>query len=217
MFKRGLLSSFPIVMGYIPVAVTFGIYASAAGLSKLETLLASILIYAGASQFALISFLPNSLWVSVATPILLNLRHFVYGCVVYQRFSIRFPFITAFGLTDEVFAVSLSAPNSESFLWGLEVGAYSSWILGTLIGVFSGAFLLSKEFLAESLLFSLSALFFTLLIPRLEAGQRLSVFIGGAIALAFHFLGQTPLGVFLAGALTPLLVMRFRRGENADE
>ena len=141
----------------------------------------------------------------------MNLRHVVYGCIVSQRFEIRKPFVTAFGLTDEVFATSLNAPNDERYIWGLEFGAYISWILGTAIGIFSGAVLLSNKILAPSLVFSLTALFLILLISNLRGYHTLSALIGGAIALSFHYLGYTSTGILLAGVLSPMVVLKIKR------
>lgn len=116
MFKKGLIASFPIVLGYIPVAITFGVTALALGYNEIETLLISMIVFAGASQFVLISLMPHSFVNAVAIPIILNLRYLVYGSIISQKFNIRNPCITAFGLTDEVFATSLNAPNNERFI-----------------------------------------------------------------------------------------------------
>ncbi len=74
MFKRGLIRSFPIAIGYLPVAITFGVSALALGFSKVEVFLISALIFAGASQFALISLLPYSVIDAVSVALILNLR-----------------------------------------------------------------------------------------------------------------------------------------------
>ncbi|AGK62079.1 putative branched-chain amino acid permease (azaleucine resistance) [Archaeoglobus sulfaticallidus PM70-1] len=210
MFRKGLIASIPIVIGYVPVAMTFGIIALALGFSKVETLLTSALVFAGASQFALISLMPYSFVNAVFIPIFLNLRHIVYGYIVSQNFEIKKPCITAFGLTDEVFARSLTAPRDERFLWGLELGSYSAWVLGTAIGIVGGAFLISNKTLTPSLVFSLTALFLVLLIPNLKK-YRLSAIMGGLIALIFHYFGYSSIGILLAGVVSPLIAMRLRR------
>jgi len=210
MFKKGLIASLPIAVGYIPVAITFGVTAQAIGFSEIDAFLVSALIFAGASQFALISIIPHSFINAVVIPIFLNLRHIIYGFIVSQRFEIRKPFITAFGLTDEVFAASLNGPNSERFIWGLELGAYISWILGTTIGILGGAVLLSNETLAPSLVFALTALFLLLLIPNLKGYHKLSALIGGTIALSFHYFGYTSTGILFAGVLSPVIVLKIK-------
>ncbi len=206
MFKKGLAYSLPIVIGYLPVAVTFGIVATAVGFSKLETLMASALIFAGASQFALVSILPESFLAGIAVPIALNLRHLVYSSIISQQVQMRSPMITAFGLTDEVFATSLNSPKDERFIWGLELGAYSAWVFGTFLGVYAGSLLVSYQDIYSSLVFSLTALFLVLLLPNLKGGHAISALLGGSIALLFHYFGQTSMGILAAGILAPLVV-----------
>ncbi len=50
----GLRASLPVVLGYLPAAVAFGVAAREAGLSTVEALLMSLVVYSGASQFALV-------------------------------------------------------------------------------------------------------------------------------------------------------------------
>jgi len=210
MLKKGLISSLPIVIGYFPVAVTFGINTVALGFSPLEAILSSMLIFAGASQFVLISTMGSSFANAVIIPLFLNLRHVVYGCVISQKFRIEKPMVTAFGLTDEVFATSLNLANDERYIWGVQLGAYSSWVVGTAIGAFGGSILLSNKILAPSLVFSLKALFFILLIANFEHTSILPAIIGGGIAIVFHKLGYTSLGIIVAGILSPIIVMRIK-------
>ena len=212
MFKRGLVASVPIVIGYFPVAITFGISALASGFSPFEAVLASMLIFAGASQFVLVSLI-NSIPSAIFIPLFLNLRHVVYGCIISQKVRIEKPLLTAFGLTDEVFATSLNLADDERYMWGLQFGAYLSWVVGTAIGAFGGTFLLSNKMLAPSLVFSLTALFLVLLISNLERDRFLSAIVGGTIAFIFHRMGLTSLGILLAGILSPLVTTRMKRSE----
>ena len=49
--KEGFLASVPLIIGYLPVAFTFGLIAKQADIDVLNTLSFSALVYAGASQF----------------------------------------------------------------------------------------------------------------------------------------------------------------------
>mgnify|MGYP001437700253 CR=1 FL=1 len=55
--KQGVIDGLPLLGGYIPVAISFGVIAVQAGFSTLEATLISIFIYAGASQFLLVALL----------------------------------------------------------------------------------------------------------------------------------------------------------------
>ncbi|MCX7040304.1 MAG: AzlC family ABC transporter permease, partial [Spirochaetes bacterium] len=49
---RGARAAVPIAIGYVPIAIAFGILAKQAGLNSLQALGMSAIVYAGASQFA---------------------------------------------------------------------------------------------------------------------------------------------------------------------
>lgn len=174
---RGLAASLSIAAGYLPIAFSFGLAAMQGGISPLITALTSILIYAGASQFVLIALLAPgaSLLGAIPTVLLMNARHLFYGPALLDRFtqrSAQLPApLLAFGLTDEVFATAMSkidavAPQDrERWHVGLQLGAYLSWVLGTLLGIaLSDSFQNPPVFVREGLSFILPGLFFALLL-----------------------------------------------------
>lgn len=71
MIKRGLTVGFPIMLGYIPIAITYGVLAKQAGLTLTELTLMSVLVFAGASQFmgANMIALKQGLWKSLSQPL----------------------------------------------------------------------------------------------------------------------------------------------------
>ena len=54
-FLQGMINALPIVFGYIPIGLAFGILAKKSGLSDINTMLLSIMVYAGSSQFIAVS------------------------------------------------------------------------------------------------------------------------------------------------------------------
>lgn len=107
--KRGLGAAWPVALGYFPVAVAFGALGAQAGLSPLWVQLTSLLVFAGASQFALVGLLAQGVppLLAALLGLLLNLRHAFYGPAL--RPYLRGGPLEAFFLTDEVFAVALRA------------------------------------------------------------------------------------------------------------
>jgi len=223
-FKKGLSASFPIFLGYLPVAIAFGISARGIGLSVIDSIMISALIFAGASQFALVSLLATGTSAAVASiaALMLNLRHILYGLLLAPllkrvKFSTVAPL--AFGLTDEVFATAISQlekiPKEKRILWllGLEVGAYLSWVFGTLLGAIGSSILLAiSPTFAPTLSFALPALFLVLLLPLLQgATMFVAALTGGFVALIFHLAGLTAFGILAAGVIGPLLGFAFRR------
>ncbi|WP_435338026.1 AzlC family ABC transporter permease, partial [Acinetobacter sp. LH3_13] len=64
----GLTASLSVATGYLPIAFSFGVAAVQAGLAPSIAVLASVLVYAGASQFLLISLLASGAGLWTALP-----------------------------------------------------------------------------------------------------------------------------------------------------
>lgn len=193
-FLRGLRESVPIVLGYLPIAFSFGLTVVQAGLSAWIAVAASVLVYAGGSQFVLIGLLTSGtqMLTVVVTVVLMNARHLLYGATVAVsldgRWRVPRPFL-AFGLTDEVFASAMNRitaipmPQREHWLLGMQLGAYASWVLGTIIGACVGAGLIQGwPILQEALTFVLPALFLALLLGGDWRGNRLPIATTIAVA-----------------------------------
>ncbi len=195
-YWRGLRDSASIALGYIPVAISFGLAAVHAGLSPWLAVLVSLVVYAGASQFILISLLAAG----AAYPcilgivVVMNRRHLFYGPALLGFFSgspsVRCVWLAP-GLTDEVFAASAGSlsrqPAREQASWycGLQLGAYLSWVGGTALGAFFAGDLLGQSPVLEKTLgFVLPALFFALLLEIRRSAPALVMAGAGLAALA---------------------------------
>lgn len=223
-FLRGVLSSLSIAAGYLPIAFSFGLASLQAGLPPLVTILTSVLVYAGASQFVLITLMASGAgWLTaVPTVLLMNARHLFYGPALLNRLphhdkSVAPPLL-AYGLTDEVFATALGklddvAPVSrEAWFVGLQAGAYASWIGGTILGVtLSSRFQNPPVFVEAALSFILPGLFFTLLLESgvLRAARTIAVTALVTVVLVMILPGYHALALgMLAGAAFNMLTAR---------
>ena len=209
---RGLSASVAIAAGYFPVAVSFGLSAMEAGLSPLLVFMISVLVFAGASQFLMISLLAGGagVWASVPTVLLMNARHMFYGPALQTHMptapmGVPSPAL-AFGLTDEVFATALGqierVPLERRPAWflGLACGAYAAWLGGTAVGVLLvGQLQAWPDWLQHALGFVLPALFFTLLLDAKPG--RWKAAIGGAVVGALLLLQWLPAHHALALAI----------------
>ena len=221
-FVAGLWASVPVVIGYVPAALAFGVAARGAGLGTTEALLMSLVVYSGASQFAIVGLVAAGVpWlVTAATALVLGIRHVIYGPSLaphLRGLTPRRSALAAFGLTDEVFAVAASSlpgrPAGLGWMLGLELGAYASWTLGSLLGVAAGAALVERlPILAPALSFALPALFVALLVPMLKAPARsmrkplaATVLAAGAVATTLHLAGFEAWSIPAAGAAGPVV------------
>lgn len=178
--KRGLLAGLPIVIGYIPVAMAFGVLAKSIELTMYESVLFSLIVFAGASQFIALNLLALGIGFGeiILTTFLVNIRHLLMSASLstkLEKTSTKWKFLIAFGVTDESFSVSASQENklSKEFMLPLHFFAYLSWVLGTLIGFLVGGIL--PESLSESMGIALYALFATLLVPHIKKGKEILI------------------------------------------
>lgn len=212
----GLRASLPIAVGYLPVAVAFGLAARSAGLSVFEAVFASAAVFAGASQFALVGLAGagSASVVALATALALNVRHLLYGPVLaplLRGCARGWQALLAFGLTDEVFATAAArlatVPEGVRHRWllGLVTGAYGAWVAGTWLGAAGGSLLVALlPRLGPVLAFALPVLFLVLLLPLLHGSAAVTAAVAAVVTLPLHLAGRTGLGL-LVGTITGVL------------
>ena len=114
-WAEGFKRSLPVAMGYLPAGIAFGVLAQVAGIPVWATVMLSVVLYAGAAQYACIPMLSAGLPIgSMATNIAaINLRHIFYGMPLLQSLPQNKLAKTycLFALTDETFSVMTSMPT----------------------------------------------------------------------------------------------------------
>jgi 4-azaleucine resistance transporter AzlC len=175
---RGVRAGVPVAVGYVPMAVAFGVLATQTGLSFFQAGAMSFFVYAGASQFASLGLLAggaSALAIVLAT-LVLNFRHFLMSISLSRRLSL--PFALGFGITDETFVVaSLEDLLTIRFFLGLIVTVYLAWLSGTLIG--AGFSSLIPAVIARGMGVALYAMFIAILIPGV-----IKSWVNGLVAVA---------------------------------
>ncbi|CAG9000260.1 MAG: hypothetical protein CENE_02254 [Candidatus Celerinatantimonas neptuna] len=215
-YGSGVVASLPIILGYFPVAMSFGLIAVQAGLSIQGAVLISAVVYSGASQFLLIAMISSGvpLLLAFGLCLVLNIRHVFYGPVLSSHLPLKrsaFSWLVAFGLTDEVFAVAhtrlkdKTESSKVSWLMGLSNGAYFSWVLGTVVGAVASERLLhSSTIVVHALQFALPALFFLLLLPNFKQPMLSGILMSFAVAASAAWYGQAALGIVFAAVMGTL-------------
>ena len=206
----GLRAGLPIAVGYFPIAFSFGVAATRAGLTAVEATALSVIIYAGASQFLALALVASGapVLVSAFTLIAMNVRHVLYGPALLREAgrdgSTRHAWAWAWGLTDEVFGATLGALArgqrfSEAFMFGIGGLAYAAWIAGTAAGAVAGGGALGRWPAVNAALgFMLPALFLALLLSILSRRQ-VPVMAVAAGATVIGTLALSPTTGILAG------------------
>ncbi len=182
-----------------------------AGLTVLQACATSLLVFTGASQFALVGVIGagGSLIAGVGSALLLGSRNALYAVVLKDLLpaqGVRRG-VAAQLTIDESTAVAISAPpeHAATAFWTTGLAVYGSWNLSTLLGALTAS---SVDLLAIGLDGAVAAAFLALLWPRLREAPGVAA--GGAV-LALIALPLTPPGVPVLVAATAVLPRLVRR------
>ncbi|WKD37173.1 AzlC family ABC transporter permease [Streptomyces xanthophaeus] len=196
----------------------FGVTAAGAGVSTLQACVLSLLVFTGASQFALVGALAagGNPFTAAAGAFFLGTRNAFYGLRLSQLLKLPRPVrpLAAHWVIDETTAVALAQPDRKSARLGFTVTGltlYVLWNLTTLLGA------LGAEAIGDTRAWGLDAagpaVFLALLAPMLKTSTERAV-AALALALGLGFLPVLPAGVpvLIAALAAPVVLwMKGRR------
>ncbi len=229
-FRLGLQDGVSIAIGYAPIALTYGLLAKTAGLTLVETVLMSLIVFAGASQYMALSMFAlgtGSLEV-ILTTFIVNIRHFLMSASLNEKVEKEATWkkaVYAFGITDETFSVAATKAGTVStgYLFGIIFLAYSSWVVFSGIGYGIGASL--PKILQDSMTIALYAMFIGLLVPSMRKSVKVVYLALLAAVFNSAFVYWNVMGkgwaIVVATLLSSILVEAVetikKKGEPADE
>ena len=199
-------------------AISFGAISTAAGLSLLQTCALSVLMFTGASQFALVGVVGagGSVWAGAAAAALLGSRNALYGLRLSSllRVSGLRRIVASHFVIDETTAMAIARDDpalGRFAFWSTGLALFTLWNLGTLIGALATHALSNPKVLGLDA--APPAAFLALLAPRLRAREPLAIAIAAA-ALAIAVLPFVPAGVPLLVVAVAVAIygMVWRRG-----
>ncbi len=182
-FFRGMQRGIPVVLGFIPVGIAYAVMARQAGFTIAQTCGLSLSVFAGASQMMAVGMYSQGATVAamIIATFLINFRHLIMSTCVYDRMSptsAPLRLVSAFGVTDESFALFTTSGPSDRSVWyllGMNLVMYSSWNVGSLIGAVASDLL--PAIVTASLGIALYAMFIGLLLPNVKGNARLCVLV----------------------------------------
>ncbi len=196
-FVKGLKDGIPISLGYLAVSMGFGIMAFSNGLSPLEAAAISATNLTSAGQAAGVGIIAagGSLIEMVLTQIVINLRYSLMAISLSQKldegkFNTLHRLIAAFGITDEIFAVSYSREEKVTpiYMYGLIAISFVGWVLGTWIGAAAGQIL--PQAVTNAMGIALYGMFLAIVIPpaRKSKGVLVAALMAAALSIVFFYL-----------------------------
>jgi len=188
--KEGMRDGIPIGLGYLAVSFSLGIAAQKAGLTALQSLVASFLCNASAGEYAGFTLiLAGGTYLEMAIITLVaNARYFLMSCALSQKAG-DMPLIhrslVSFGLTDEIFGISISREGrlNPYYSYGAFLIASPCWAVGTALGAVAGNVLPLS--LVSALSVALYGMFFAIFIPPAKEEKCILGIISVCFILSF--------------------------------
>lgn len=194
-FKNGIKDGLPIGLGYLSVSFAFGVTASLKGIPIVYTILISMLNLTSAGQVAGVTVIASlgTIVEMILIQLVINSRYFLMSIALSQKmdksFTIKHRLLGAFGITDEIFAVSTAKVSliSNKYFYGLILLPYIGWTLGTVLGAVLGDVL--PQNLQNALGIALYAMFIAIIVP--PSAKSISilfvVILSAGISCLFYF------------------------------
>lgn len=210
-FLEGIKDGMPICLGYFSVSIAFGMTAVLAGVPLWAAVLISLTNLTSAGQFAGTNILiANGAMPELAlTTLIINIRYFLMSLSVSQKVESKMKlwqrFAVAFGITDEIFAVSVQRKRDLSAIYmaGLILTPLIGWVGGTFTGAAATA--LMPPALSDALGIALYAMFIAIIIPpaRKQKSVLFTVVLAILASVAFTY---APLLKSLSGGWAIIII-----------
>jgi len=195
-FINGIKDGAPICLGYFSVSMAFGISAVMSGLPAWSAVLISLTNLTSAGQFAGVNIMISAgrLIELTLTTLIINMRYFLMSLSVSQKIDEKMTlaqrFAISFGITDEIFAVSMrhNRPLTFMYMTGLILTPLIGWTGGSAVGAFATSVM--PPILSSSMGTALYGMFIAIIIPPArDSGQVLTaVLMAVAASALFAFI-----------------------------
>lgn len=196
--RYSLKRTIPILVGFFPVGIAYGILMASLGYNFVWSALSSLFIYAGSLQMLMLSFLVGNLPILtvIVTALLLNSRHLFYGISFIDKFKSYggWKYFLIYGMSDESYSLLCSYRHKEGVdeKWVHILSCaliWFYWILFSALGGLIGGLI---TFDTTGIDFALTALFVVILLEQIKgADSKLPCWIAA---------GSSVLWILLVGA-----------------
>ena len=187
-FLEGIRDGIPICLGYFSVSMAFGLTAVLAGIPAWAAVVISLTNLTSAGQFAGANLIvANGALVELGlTTLIINIRYFLMSISVSQKveqkMTMKERMAIAFGITDEIFAVSMQRDHAltTAYMAGLILTPVVGWTGGTLVGAVATS--LMPPILSNAFGIALYGMFIAIVVP--PAREHKNVLFAVLLAIA---------------------------------
>lgn len=210
-FLEGVRDGLPICLGYFSVSMAFGLTAVLSGVPVWAAVVISLTNLTSAGQFAGMNLLAaHGALVEIGlTTLIINIRYFLMSISisqkVEQRMTIKERLAVSFGITDEIFAVSMQRDRelTTPYMAGLILTPVLGWTGGTFVGAVATSFMPAA--LSNALGIALYGMFIAIIVPpaREHKNVLFAVVLSIAASVACQYL---PIIKDLSGGWTIIVI-----------
>ncbi len=217
-FAKGMRDSIPIGLGYFAVAFSLGITAKAVGMTPPACFITSVLLHASAGEYAAYSMIgAGAAYIEMALMILIaNARYLLMSCALSQRMNPELSFfhrlLSGFGITDELFAISMLHPGpfNPNYMYGGMLVSIPMWASGSAIGCFAGSVMPDR--IVSALSVALFGMFLALIIPPARGSRIIGVTVAICFAASYAFSKLQVFNAISSGTRTIILTVVISAG-----
>jgi len=203
--RDGIVATLVVAPSVFVYGTVFGGLAVQAGLRTIETLAMSLLVFAGAAQFAAVPMLgagASSLTI-VLTTYVINMRHYLMAATLapaFRAFARPWVALVAHGINDESFAIAVARRNPPDpwFFIGSVLTVSGSFVAGVLVGTLLGGLVADPA--RWGLDFAFPAVFLALAVGQLHSrADWLAALASAVLALAIALVLPGTWHIVIAG------------------
>ena len=177
-FKKAFTASIPILCSYLFLGMAYGILMQEQGFTWAQSLLTSAVVYTGAFQFVLITFLSSgaSILTIAVTALFMNSRQSFYSLTFLKDFQAmgKREVYMIHSMTDETYAVNctlegLPPEERRETMFCLAVLSHFYWSAASMLGGMLGQII---PFDMTGIDYCMTALFVTIFIDQWEKTKK---------------------------------------------
>lgn len=210
--RRGFVRGQALGLAAFAYGIAFGLLALEVGLSAIEAVLTSAVVYSGSAQLAAMNIMSDAspwtaanIWIICTSILIINARYFLYGATLRPWLGQTGPgaaYASLFVLADGNWILSMAAYNEgerdAGFVFGSGFAMFLAWITGTLAGSLIGALITNPALLGLD--FLLVAFCMAYAVNMFQGRQDLAIVATAAVtALVTSFLVEGGWSVITAG------------------
>lgn len=188
--KAAFPFTIPIMLGFLFLGMTYGIYMNVSGFSFVYPMLMSLTIFAGSVEFITVNMLLgafNPLQAFVMA-LMVNARHLFYGISMLDRFKGvgKKKWYLIYGMCDETFSINYTAqiPQGVDRGWFMVFVTLLNqiyWVTGATLGGIFGSYV---TFNTEGLGFVMTAMFTVIFMEQwLKDRDHTGAYVGVALSV----------------------------------